>query len=220
MMTLLLYKDELKGFYKSSVMTVLWPGLPVLSIVSYLSFPNMGDQFSISYLTSTIISSIAGFLAAMMIAIHIIHEKSHHVYDLFLIRQVKKSQLILSKYLAIFTCITIACLIALTLSFLFDYLIIKKFSNALFADTLKSFLLSIAFIAVECAAGALVGVLVSSVLVGVISVIITHNITGLTIITPVLMKASHAIALITILGGCLSALFLFLAIEIFKKKPI
>ena len=122
----LLYKDELKGFYKSSVMIILWIGLPLLSIISYLFFPDLGDQTSVSYITSTIISSIGGWLAAIMLAVHIIHEKSHHVYDLFLIRLVKKRDIILSKFLVVFSCVTVACIIALTLSFLLDYLISNK----------------------------------------------------------------------------------------------
>jgi len=214
----LLYKDELNGFYKSSVMMVLWVGLPLISVVSYLFLPDMDDGTPISYLTSTIISSLGGFLAAMMLAVYIIHEKSHHVYDLFLIRPVKKRDILLSKFLAVFTCVAVASVFALTLSFLLDYLVIRKYPDRLFTDTLRSFLISLSLISIECAAGAFVGVLVSSVLVGVVSVVLTHNIAALTIITPILMKSGNTVTIVTITGISLTALFLILAIQIFKRK--
>lgn len=220
MTLLLLYRDELKGFNKSSVMLILWIGLPLLSVISYLAFPNVDEQLSITYLASTIISSIGGFLAAMMLAVYIIHEKSHHVYDLFLIRPVKRRHIILSKFLAVFSCVSIASVLALTLGFFLDYFILNKFPNVFFWDTVKAFAISVALISIECAAGAFVGVVVSSVLVGVIAVVLTHNIAALTIITPILMKANNTISIVLLSGISLSALFLFLAIEVFKKKQL
>jgi ABC-2 type transport system permease protein len=213
----LLYADEMRGFYKSNVMIVLWIGLPLLAIVSYLFFPDVGDQTSITYVTSSIISSIGGWLAAMMLAIH---EKSHHVYELFLIRPVRRSHIILSKYFAVLSCVALACLLALIVGFITDYFILDRFSNILFMDTLRSFVIGFAIIAIECAAGAFVGVLVSSVLVGVILVVITHNIASLTIIVPIMTKATNVHLLSISSGIILSAVFLSMAIEIFRRKEL
>ena len=214
----LLFKDELNGFYKSNVMIILWVSLPLLAVIFYLFMPNPDNQASISFITSGIVSSFAGWLAAMMLAIHIIHEKSHHVYDLFLIRPVKRSQIILSKYFAVFTCVALACIIALSLSFVIDYLFIGKYSNILFFDTVKSFLISLAIISIECAAGAFVGVLVSSVIVGIILIVFTHNIASLTIIMPMMTKTHYNLFFPILIGISLSLIFLFAAIEIFKRK--
>jgi len=216
----LLYTDEMRGFYKSNVMIVLWIGLPLLAMVSYIFFPDIGDETSITYVTSSIISSIGGWLAAMMLAIHIIHEKSHHVYELFLIRPVRRSHIILSKYFAVMSCVALACLLALIVGFITDYFILDRFSNTLFIDTLRSFVIGLAIIAIECAAGAFVGVLVSSVLVGVILVVITHNIASLTIIVPIMTKANNVHLLSISSGIILSAVFLFMAIEIFRRKEL
>jgi len=180
--------------------------------------PNPDNQASISFITSGIISSFGGWLAAMMLAIHIIHEKSFHVYDLFLIRPVKRSQIILSKYFAIFTCVALACLIALSFSFLVDYLFVGKYSSILFFDTVKSFVISLAIISIECAAGAFVGVLVSSVIVCIILVVFTHNIASLTIIMPMMLKTHYNLIFPILIGISLSLIFLFAAIEIFKRK--
>lgn len=216
----LLYTDEMRGFYKSNVMIVLWIGLPLLAIVSYILFPDIGDQTSITYVTSSIISSIGGWLAAMMLAIHIIHEKSHHVYELFLIRPVRRSHIILSKYFAVLSCVGLACLLALIVGFITDYFILDRFSSILFIDTLRSFVIGLAIIAIECAGGAFVGVLVSSILVGVILVVITHNIASLTIIVPIMTKANNVHLLSISSGIILSAVFLFMAIEIFRRKEL
>jgi len=216
----LLFKDELKGFYKSNVMIILWIGLPLLSILFYFFLPNTGEQASITLITSGIISSFGGWLAAMMLAIHIIHEKSHHVYDLFLIRPVRRSQIILSKYLAVFFCVAMACILALFISFFADYFFINKYSSVLFLETIKSLLISLAIISIECAAGAFVGVLVSSVIVGVILVVVTHNISSLTIIMPLMTTSNYPLLFPVVVGICLSVVFLFFSIEIFKRKQL
>ncbi|MBC8183370.1 ABC-2 transporter permease [candidate division KSB1 bacterium] len=214
----LLFKDELKGFYKSNVMIILWIGLPLLSVIFYLFMPNPDNQASISFITSGIISSFGGWLAAMMLAIQIIHEESHHVYDLFLIRPVRRSQIILSKYLAVFFCVALACILALFLSFFADYFFINKYSSALVLETIKSLVISLAIISIECAAGAFVGVMVSSVIVGVILVVVTHNISSLTIIMPLMTKPHYPLLYPVVVGISLSVVFLFLSIEMFKRK--
>jgi ABC-2 type transport system permease protein len=214
----LLFKDELKGFYRSNVMLVLWVGLPLLSILFYFFIPNPGTQVSITFITSGVISSIGGWLAAMMLAIQIIHEKSHHVYDLFLIRPVRRSEIILAKYFAVFYCVASACIIALLLSFFADYLIINEYSSTLLIETIKSFVISLAIISIECAAGAFVGILVSSVIVGVILVVVTHNVSSLTIIMPMMTNTHYPLLYPIIVGICLSVVFLFFSIAIFKRK--
>jgi ABC-2 type transport system permease protein len=214
----LLFKDELKGFYKSNVMLVLWIGLPLLSVLFFFFLPNPGDQVSVTFITSGIISSIGGWLAAMMLAIQIIHEKSHHVYDLFLIRPVRRSHIILAKYFAVFFCVALACILALLLSFFADYLFINKYSSSLLIETIKSFVISLAIISIECAAGAFVGVLVSSVIVGVVLVVVTHNISSLTIIMPMMTNTHYPLFYPIIVGICLSVVFLFFSIAIFKRQ--
>lgn len=215
----LLFKDEFNGFYKSNVMIILWICLPLIAVLFYLLLPNQeGVQVPVSFVTSGIISSIGGWLAAMMLAIHIIHEKSHHVYDLFLIRPVKRSHIILSKYLAVFFCVAIACIIALSISFFIDYIFINRYSNVMFLETIKSFAVSLAIISIECAAGAFVGVLVSSVVVGIILVVFTHNIASLSIIMPMMTNSQYTLIFPVLIGIILSATFLFFSIMVFKRN--
>lgn len=214
----LLFRDELTGFYKSNVMLILWITMPVLAIVSLFYFPETESNAPLSVITSGIISGIGGWIAAMMLAVHIIHEKSHHVYELFLIRPVKRNQIILSKYSAVFICVAFASLFALILGFFIDAVFLNRFSLQLFYDTIDALMISFSIIAIECAAGALVGVLVSSVLAGVLLVILTHNIASLSIIMPIIKKINHPVLTALILGLSISLLFLMSANIVFKKK--
>jgi ABC-2 type transport system permease protein len=216
----LLFKDELNGFYKSNVMIILWITLPLLTVSSYLVLPGLDDQMSISDVTSSVISSIGGWIAAMMLAIHIIHERSHEVYGLFLIRPVKRSEIILSKYFAVLFCVASACLLALLVGFLLDSIALNKYSDLSLTATLRSFVIGLAIISIECAAGAFVGVLVSSVLVGIISIVLTHNIASLTIIVPMITSTTHVVWISLFTGIGFSVLFLFLAIQVFKRRQL
>ena len=214
----LLYRDELSGFYKSNVMIILWIGLPLLGITAYISLPNLDKQTPMSLITSSIISSVGGWLAAIMLAVHIIHEKSHHVYDLFLIRPVHRSHIVLSKFLAVFTCVVSATIISMILSLIVDYFFLQQHSETLFTDTLESLIPSLSIIAMECAAGAFVGVLVSSVLVGIILIVITHNISSLAILLPIMSHYQHTTLLSVAIGVVLTSVFLYLAVALFQRR--
>ena len=105
----LLFKDELKGFYKSKVMIFLWIGLPLMTVVLYWLSPYTGEDVPLSLLSALLVSSIGGTLGSAMLAVSIIHEKDQHTYDLFLIRPIKRWHLMISKFFAVFLCIAIAC---------------------------------------------------------------------------------------------------------------
>ena len=214
----LLFRDELTGFYKSNVMLILWFTLPILSILSFLYFPASDEEASLSIITSSIISGIGGWLAAMMLAVHIIHEKSHQVYELFLVRPVKSSQIILAKYFAVFFCVALASLIALSSGFFIDSVVLDRFSIQLFYNTIDSLVIGFSIIAIECAAGALVGVLASSVIVGVLLVVLAHNIISLSIIVPIIGKINHPVLLALVLGILFTSLLLMITNVVFKKK--
>jgi len=214
----LLFQDELKGFYKSNVMLILWISLPILSIISFIFLPQSNIEVTASTLSSGIVASVAGWLASMMLAVHIIHEKSHHVYDLFLIRPVTRSQIIVAKFFAVAFCVILASIIALILSFIIDYIVLDRLSSSLFLDTVQSLIVSFSIISIECAAGAFVGVSVSSVLVGIIMIVITHNIASLSIIMPLMKEYSNPILTSGITGIVLTIVFLMAAIWVFNRK--
>ena len=76
---LLLFKDELRGFYKSKVMIFLWIGLPALAVLFHLWAPNTGPELPFTVISALLVSSIGGTLASAMLAVTIINEKTSRV---------------------------------------------------------------------------------------------------------------------------------------------
>lgn len=214
----LLLWDELVGFYKSNVMIGLWIGLPALAIVTSVFLPGSNNDIPLSTITAGIISSVGGWLAAMMLALNLISERNHHVYDLFLIRPVKRYQLLLSKYLAVIICVILASMVALSLSFVVDIIAGNSISTIFQSEIVHSLVISIAIICIECAAGALVGVTVSGVLVGIILVAVTHNLASLSVIMPVVTKFANTVLMAAFTGTVLTAIFLVLALWMFNRQ--
>jgi ABC-2 type transport system permease protein len=171
----LLYMDEFKGFTKSRVMVALWVGLPVLALFLHAWSPAVDGDMPLSAFTALIVSSISGTLASAMLAVSLIHERSRHVYELFLIRPLQRRELLLAKFLAGYTGLAIAAVLAVLVGFAFDYVDRGAIPSGLLIDTLKSVGLSLSMTAIASALGVLIGVISTSVLLGVILVIYGGN---------------------------------------------
>src|SRR4030042_2932982 len=118
----ILYVDELRGFYKSKVMLFLWIGLPVMAILlRYVQITTTGQQISFTVISALVVSSLAGTLSAVMLTVSIINEKNRHVYELFLIRPLKRRDIVLAKFLSVYTCVAVASLIAIFVGVAADY---------------------------------------------------------------------------------------------------
>src|SRR5688500_5952270 len=123
--TLLLVKDELVGFAKSKVMLVLWVVLPALAIAGYFLLPSVikqstGNNLSAVAFMGFLESSIAGTIAALMVAVDIVSEKNRKVYELYVIRPIPRSAIVLSKFIAVYACVVIACFVSLLLGIAVD----------------------------------------------------------------------------------------------------
>ncbi|UCH89077.1 MAG: hypothetical protein JSV49_00050 [Thermoplasmata archaeon] len=170
----LLFKDELMGFYKSKVMIFLWIGFPLVMAMLHILTPDTGDvPFSI--MTAFLVSSLGGTIASVMLVVSIIGEKNNQVYDLFVIRPIKKRNLILSKFLAVFICLVIAISIAIVSGLVIDIFVNGLPSELLIENTIPPFAIALSILAVSCAMGILIGVVSPSILVGVILVIYGGN---------------------------------------------
>jgi ABC-type transport system involved in multi-copper enzyme maturation permease subunit len=170
----LLFKDELKGFYKSNVMIFLWIGLPLVVTLFHILTPSTGD-IPFSTLTALIVSTLGGTLAAIMLAVSIVNEKEEHVYTLFVIRPIKRRDLILSKFFAVYTCLAIATVLALMLGLTLDYFLGSLPPESMLSDIFFEFALALSMIAVSSAVGVFIGVVSPTVLVGVILVLYIGN---------------------------------------------
>ena len=174
--TALLLRDELVGFAKSKVMIVLWVVLPLIAMAAYLLLPreltdHQGSSRTATQFISLIISSLASAVAALMVAVDIVTERNRKVYELFVIRPIKRDAIIWSKFIAVFACVSVACIAAIGLGLAVDAVRGSVPTSSDLVEIGKSLASSIAVIAIACGVGVLFGVLAKSVLAAVILVL-------------------------------------------------
>lgn len=215
----LILKDELNGFYKSWVMIFLWVGLPVLAIFIHLSVPNQAGVDSLLFLTALILTSIASLLSSAMLAANIINEKDTHVYTLFLIRPIKRWQLIISKFLSVYICVSIALIISILIGITIDY-IETPYLFGFILESVKSPLIMIfAIMLISSAFGTLVGVLSPSIVVGVIIVIfVGQYVSYIPTVLSLLLNIGDPIVMVLVTSFITAAVLLGIAILIFNRK--
>lgn len=214
----LLFKDELLGFYKSKVMLFLWVGLPALSIILYLSSPDAGE-ISLASLTAMLVGSLGGVLASVMLVVSIVNERERHVYDLFVIRPIKRRDIVLSKFSAVYACVAAAALLAFAVSTVTEY-VVDGSLPAGFGDTaLSFFVVAFSMMAISCSAGLLLGVAAPSVLVGVILVIYGANQLSASVVIP-LLTASDEPLFPLLPGVSVSAVLLLGAVLVFNRRQL
>ena len=219
MKTGLLFVDELRGFYKSKVMVFLWIGLPIISLLfRFISAGSSGQNISFTLISALIVSSIGGTLASVMLAVFIINEKNRHVYDLFLIRPLKRRDIILAKFFSVYTCVAIASFIAVLAGMITDYITTGSLSTTILSNAGQSLVTSLSMIAVSCAAGVLIGVASPSVLVGAILVIYGGNQISVIPLIPTLLNIQEATIFTILLAGAVASALLFAAIALFENK--
>lgn len=214
----LLFKDELRGFYKSKVMLFLWVGLPALAVILYLAYPDPGD-ISLAALTAMLLGSLGGVLASVMLVVSIVNERERHVYDLFVIRPIKRRNIVLSKFLAVYLCVAAAGLMAFAVSSIVEYVADGSLPADFGETALSFFVVAFSMMAISCAAGLILGVASPSVLVGVILVIYGANQLSAAVLLP-LLTASDEVLYPLVPGVSISALLLLGAIVLFDRKQL
>jgi ABC-2 type transport system permease protein len=215
----MLYTDELQGFYKSKVMIILWVGLPIIAILfRFVQTSISNSAISFTVISSLVVSSLAGTLAAVMLTVSIINEKNRHVYELFLIRPIKRRDIILAKFLSVYTCVAIASVIAVVVGVAADRILTGAIPATVLQDIAQSLAMSLSMIAVSCSAGVLIGIASPSVLVGAILVIYGGNQISVIPLTPTLLNIGNAEAFTIGLAAAVTAAMLIGAVALFNKK--
>jgi ABC-2 type transport system permease protein len=218
MSLLLLFIDELRGFYKSMVMIFLWIGLPLISILFHFIPSSTGQSIPFTVISTIVVSSLAGTLASVMLAVSIVNEKNRHVYELFLIRPVKRRNIIIAKFLSVYVCIVVASFLAIVLGMTADYLTLGMLSETAMKSTVQSLSTSLSMMAVSSAAGVLIGVTAPSVLVGAILVIYGGNQISVIPLLPSILNVNNPVLFTTCLGAAMSTALLALAIFLFNRR--
>jgi ABC-2 type transport system permease protein len=214
----LLFRDELKGFYKSKVMLTLWVGLPVLTLIIYFASPT-NQGISLASFTAVIIGSIGGMLSAAMLVSSIISEKSRHVYDIFIIRPVKRSDIVLSKFLATYVCVTTAGIIALVIGILFDLVRNGSLQGDILSVSFNALIMAASMTAIACSAGVLIGFLANSMLTGIILVLYGANQLSVVAALPGLLLPNEPL-LPLIPGIAVTVVLLAITIKMFDRKQL
>ena len=174
-LTRVLVRDELVGFARSKVMLVLWVVLPCIALLGFLLIPDRafggaGAQTSATAFMSLLESSLAGTVAALMIAVDIVSERNRNVYVLFVIRPIRREAIIWAKFIAVFGCVAMACIVSLLLGMVIDLFRGSPPTAASLYDTGRALVSMTTVVAMSTAVGALFGVLARTILVAVILV--------------------------------------------------
>jgi ABC-2 type transport system permease protein len=215
----LLYADELRGFYKSKVMLFLWVGLPVIAILfRFVQVSTSGQEIPFTVISSLVVSSLAGTLAAVMLAVSIINEKNRHVYELFLIRPLKRGELMVAKFLSVYTCVAIASMISVAVGVAADYATAGSLPATIVSDSAQSLAISLSMVAVSCSAGVLIGVASPSVLVGAILVIYGGNQISVIPLVPTILNLPNANLFTVGLAATVTAILVGIALVLFERK--
>ena len=200
-------------------MIFLWVGLPVIALLfRFITEGSSGQSLSFTLISALVVSSIGGTLAAVMLAVFIINEKNRRVYDLFLIRPLKRRDILLAKFFSVYTCVAIASGIAVLAGMITDYASTGALSNAILNNAGQSLATSLSMIAVSCAAGVLIGVASPSVLVGAILVIYGGNQISVIPLLPKLLNVQEAAVFTIVLAGVVASVLLFAAVALFERK--
>ncbi len=225
----LLLLDELQGFVKSKITIILWIGLPALSIImNFLT----AEDFSpiLTYLTTVVATSIAGALGSVMLATSITSEMNRHVYDLFLIRPVKRRNIIIAKYIAVYTCLIVAVYIAIGTSMVIDAIRQVELPEFLVEQVSHSMITVFFALAITCSFGTLFGIAIKSVAGSAILSLYVGNQASsiLTLVIPLISLIFEEEAGITfpvdpfvismLIGAGISIGMFIVALRVFEKK--
>ncbi|MFX0136862.1 MAG: ABC transporter permease [Candidatus Hodarchaeota archaeon] len=218
MSLILLFFDELKGFAKSKVMIVLWFGLPLLSFLIQFINPAELEGMPISFLVSLVVSSIGGTLSVIMLSTSIVSEKNRHVFELFLVRPVRRSSILLAKYLAVYLCLIAAVSISLTVGLIIDAItgdLIENYLNY----TCESLITAVSSMSITCSIGIFIGVLISSVSVAaILSVYLGSQLSSIIILPTFFIPGLDTELLALTLGISLTVIIMGMNILLFNRK--
>jgi len=214
----LLLGDEFRGFVKSKIMIALWVGMPVLAIILHFIQPDT-EGIPMTLFTGLFIASIGGLLGAVMLSTSLVNELNTNVYDLFLIRPVKRWQIILAKYIAVMVSLIIAVFMSFAVGIIVDSIRGVTISGALFSFAFESLIMALAAMSIACAAGLLIGLLIKSVALAVIlSIYLGQQLSLVAVLPGALASGIDPLWFSLGVGFAATVVILVAGIFVFQKK--
>ncbi|MDB4964294.1 MAG: family transporter protein [Myxococcales bacterium] len=225
--TRVMLRDELVGFARSKVMIVLWVVLPILAIAAYLLLPQEITRsrglggLSATAFVGFLMSSVAGTVAALMVAVDIVSERNRKVYELFVIRPIRRETIIWAKFLGVFACVTVACVVSLGLGIAVDAVRGRAPGGDELYDIVKSLVSLIGVIAMASAVGVVFGVMSRTILVAVILVLyVGQNLTIVPMLPVYLGWLPNQFWLIMLITAVLTGLLVYGASVMFRRSEL
>ena len=217
----LLLTDELKGFWKSNVMTILWIGLPALSIIMHYIQPDT-EGIPIAFLVGLLIASVGGTLASVMLSTSIVSERNRKVYDLFVIRdQNIRTSLILAKFLAVYICLVIAAGLSVGFGLLVDHYTNDIPIETIWEKNTESLGISMAAMAIACSIGILIGLMIDSVpSAAILSIYVGNQLSLLAVLPGILMEEVDPLDFASTMGIIMTVVVMAVNLFIFNRKQL
>ncbi|NHI92967.1 MAG: hypothetical protein EAX96_10735 [Candidatus Lokiarchaeota archaeon] len=214
----LLYLDEFKGYYQSKVIIILWIGLPIITLL--LHFIPSNEEIPISSLAALVVASVGGTISSVMISTTIVSEMNQNVYVLFLVRPVKRANLLIAKFLAVYTCLTIATVLSVTSGLIVDIFTKGMPQQVLLEDTFESITISLAAMAIATSAGLLIGSNSKSIAVAaILSIYLGNQLSIISILPGIFLSTWINPILFSILIGLPTTIaLLIVSMMLFNKK--
>jgi ABC-type transport system involved in multi-copper enzyme maturation permease subunit len=98
-------------------------------------------------------------IAAVMIAVDIVNERTRKVYQLFAIRPISRGAILWSKFLAVFGCVSVACVLSLVVGVIVDIIRGSSPSGEMLYEVARAFATQTGVIAVSAGGGVFIGIL-------------------------------------------------------------
>ncbi len=214
----LLLLDELRGYYKTKAVVLMWVGLPLISILLKLLQPEI-EGMDVSVFTALMLTSLGGTLGAVTLGTSIAGDMNQHVYDLFLIRPVKRYEIVISKFLAVYILLLGVLAVSMTSAIAIDSLVYGTPVNLIIMSIRDPLLLTVASMAFACATGIAVGIVIDSVAVAAIaSLYLGGQLSSVPFLVALLLFESSNL-LFPLLLAILAFLFtLGLAVTVFERR--
>jgi ABC-2 type transport system permease protein len=224
---LMLLRDELVGFARSRVMLVLWIVLPVITILGYLLLPAMlagatgREPLSATAFMTLIMSSVAGTVAALLVGVDIVSERNRKVYDLFVIRPLRRELILWAKFLAVWGSVSIACVVSVALGLAVDAVRGTPVTGAIVADALHGLASLVGVIALSSAVGVFFGVVSRSILVAAILILyLGQNLAVVPMLPVYLGILPGRFWLIMLITAALVGVLMWLAGLLFRRSEL
>ena len=228
----LLLWDEFKGYAKSKTIIALWIGVPILVIVIHFLTP-LQRELPVTRYTGLVLAITGGVLASVTLGTTMTNEITKNVYALFLIRPVKRWQIVLSKYLAMMFSLLIAALLTFALGITIDSINFAEeiaatpdfILNDILSVALEDVVISLSAMSVACVIGLFMGMISRSVAMSaILSFYLGQQISGIAIFPRLLQLADpvgftlNPLHLALGVGSAATVVILSLGIWIFYRK--